>query len=489
MSDAQPSIRRMVAETMGLLATFAVLRAATLWKLPPYFDESFYALQSYAATIDPSARFAALADGKGPLFNWLGMIPIAFGAEPLTAVRLIAALATAATVVLVGVLAARVTDRSTALMAMGIYAILPLVFVEGSMGFYEPLVACFATAALVVQVDLAERPTLRAGMLLGLALGAGLLTKPTGQLVILLLPLGLLVPATSGSRFGRWTGTILVALMLSAVSWAIMASSPLFFEPHRGLQYTPPLLALRLAPTILPAAWPAYRTALASYVTLPILGVAGVGLAFRLAVDARRTSFLVLWSIAGMAASMLIASKPLVRYLLPWIAPLAVFAADGTSQLVAWTGRRTVVAAVLALLLLLPALQFDVAFTRRVAAPELPGYDDRELVTDWPAGTGLRRLTDLIASRADADAATIAFVPAGTSNPSFAILLNDPGGRRFTLVDASDPRAGAAQFVVEASTPFVPALPGRIDAARYRLLDTVERPRLGATLRLFERMR
>jgi hypothetical protein len=87
MRGTSPARRWLAATTAAIVAGHTALRLATLWRLPPYFDESFYALQGWAATIDPAARFDALADGKGPLFNWLTTIPILLGAAPLTAVR------------------------------------------------------------------------------------------------------------------------------------------------------------------------------------------------------------------------------------------------------------------------------------------------------------------------------------------------------------------------------------------------------------------
>jgi hypothetical protein len=267
------------------------------------------------------------------------------------------------------------------------------------------------------------------------------------------------------------------------------------FAPRPGLQYTPPTLALRLATTILPALWPAHRAALLAYLTVPLLVVTGVGLARGLITDTRPTIVLAAWSIGGIVASILISNKPLARYLLPWVAPLAVFAAVGVVSAVRWLaagngspGLRGAAITVLIAGVALPLLRFDTTFALRPEETALPAYDDREFVADWPAGTGLARLAATIATRVGDGAATIAFSPPGTANPTFAVLLDDPGKRRFALVDVTDARADGARFVVEALSPFVPRLPGRIDRTRYRLVDAIERPRTGTTVRLFERI-
>ena len=488
--------RAFVVAELGVVGLVVAFRVATLWSLPPYFDESLYAVQSFAVATDPTARFVALTDGKGPLFTWLAAVPVTLGIAPLTAVRLVAAIASAATVALVGALGRRAGGSLVGLVAAIVYAVLPLVVVQGAMGFYEPLLGCFAAAALVVQWDLAERPTVRRGLLLGLALAAGLLTKPTAQIVVVLLPLMLVLRRRPGTL-----GPVVAALAVAGFAQAIMMASARVSDAPHVLQYTPPGFALRHAATILPASWPGHRAVLAAHLTMPVVLAIGVGVGAGLVARTRATAFLVAWTVAAVVATTLVAGKPLARYHLPWLAPPVVLCALGLVSVARDVRRRLgvsqgLVVAVVTVAALVPALWFDWSFAHAPRRTTLPGYDNRELNADWPAGWGLDRLAARIAERAHGDE-VIAFMPPGTVNAAFSLLLDDPGQQRFVLVGATDARAADARFVVEAAMPTVQPLPciddpgggcRRLDPARYRLLDAVGRPWQGATIRLFERI-
>src|SRR5439155_1083336 len=71
---------------------------------------------------------------------------------------------------------------------------------------------------------------LDAAMLLGLALGVGVLTKQSGTFALTMVPLGLLVFDWSaharGRRLARWIAYVVLAVAVCAVCYSVLMLSP-----------------------------------------------------------------------------------------------------------------------------------------------------------------------------------------------------------------------------------------------------------------------
>ena len=81
------------------------------------------------------------------------------------------------TIVPVALIARRLGGTAAAVVAAVIWVLLPFFLVRDGIGIMEPLVAVIVATALLLSVELANRPDPRLGAVLGLVLGAGLLTK------------------------------------------------------------------------------------------------------------------------------------------------------------------------------------------------------------------------------------------------------------------------------------------------------------------------
>ena len=140
---------------VGIAFVYAASRAALLWRFPPHVDETLYATWTAAGFDHSASVFVALSRGQQPLLEWLGMGFMQLGAGPLLAVRLVSFFAGLGTLALVGVLGHRLGGRSTALVAGGLFAILPFFLVYSVIGLYDPLATLFVTAAVVLLIRLA----------------------------------------------------------------------------------------------------------------------------------------------------------------------------------------------------------------------------------------------------------------------------------------------------------------------------------------------
>jgi 4-amino-4-deoxy-L-arabinose transferase-like glycosyltransferase len=498
----------------GLIALYVGTRLGWLWRFPPYFDESFYAHEAPIALDQPAQRFISLNDSKGPLFLWLSFIPLKLGFTPLTSVRLVAQAAGLWTMGMAGVLTRRLVDSVTAVVAMAIFAVIPLWVVFSAIGFDEPLVAAAGMTALYLQLRIVQAPSLRDATLLGIALGAGLLTKQSGEFALALIPASLLMFAWRSPhlawRLLRWLGAVLLAAAIGYLFYSVERLSPLYYERAeiaRSLgQYTPIGTALHEIGPLFQRNWPGYRTELDVYLTVPLVVAFGIGMGLALARRLGAGLLLLIWIAVQLAGVVLIASRPLGHYLVPAVTPAIVVIAIGVTETVRWLRARwasprgrTLATLAVAVVALVPSLIFLVRFIADPARIQLPSYDDRELITDDAAGSGWSQFVAIIERRSEGTPAPHVIAYAGLITFDVSLLIGDPDGLTYPYVPVDSPSAQQAQFVVvtdalpprcSASVPATanitePAC-SLIPTSRLRLLSTYQRPRGGSRIFLYQ---
>jgi hypothetical protein len=137
------------------------------------------------------------------------------GVESVTGQRLWLSLFGAASVVVTGVLAWRLTGRGSAAAALGaaaVAAVHPLWFQADATLMPETLAALLGGVVVATAVDAARRPSRRTWVLLGVACGAAALARSEA---VLLLALVALPAAYAGAR--RWQAPAVVALAAAVV--------------------------------------------------------------------------------------------------------------------------------------------------------------------------------------------------------------------------------------------------------------------------------
>lgn len=481
---------RVVAVATALLVSYAATRAALLWRFPPFTDEALYAQWTWQGFNVPEDRFLALASGKEPLLPWIGMVWMWLGAEPITAVRLVSVVAGLATVVLVALITRELSPRRWAwASAAGVAVLLPFLVVNDVVGIYDPLAAAAVSAALLLHLRLARRPALGDALLLGLALGAGLLTKSTTLFALVLLPLGVIAFDWSregaSRRLAGWFGSIALAIGVAGLAYSTMLLSE-YYDDFRAAQ----------EPTVTPAHsfgdgirdlghWldhnvPPYADALLGYFTLPVLALCALGAVIALRERLRPALVVAIWAAAPIGAAVLLADVPYPRYVLTAAPPLVVFTGIGGVVLVEWIWARggVFVAAAAATLVALPALAFDARVLLDPKTASYPSRDDSLYATGWPAGSPWPMIADELRRRAGSGPALVVL---GEHHPIAVqlLLLDAP---RLTFVRLDDPQAGSARFGVENDEP-LPDPPGVI---RWRRVWSYQRPRGGLTASLYE---
>ena len=476
---------------------FASTRFALIRRFPGFIDESAYASWALRVHDNVNDRFVALAYGKLPLLSWLGAGFVFAGFEPLDAVRLVSIFAGLATITISALLAGRLGGRQSAYAAAALYALLPLAFVHDVIGVMEPLVAALLAVSLYLQLRLAERPQVLTGMLLGLSMGAALLTKETGLFAVVLFPASLLVFDWHGDRLARrllsWVGCAVTALALTGIVYLVLTLSEFWDDYPKARESLGIVRSFGdgLAHPLrwIQQTWPTYRPELAGYVTVPIALAVLVGVIFAFRRNVRLASIFLLWLLVPLFVDLIYLPGAFSRYLVPMAPLIAVFGGYGVvvgSQALARAVRRPQhtawITAAVALVVVSTALVFDGRVLANPSTAPYPGSSRAEYASGWGAGTGWSPLAAELRRRAEGGKIVVATYAGQTE--ALPLLLR--GDDRIQIVRGQPGQSGpeaSADYVIENGTP----LPPDAGFGNLRPAWTYNRPAGGTPIVLYRR--
>ena len=332
----RPRYASAVAIFAAAFAAWLVLRIVLAYRFPLYGDEGFFTSYTQLAWSNPAQRFVALLDDKGLLATWITAALMGLGLTPLGAVRSYAVLSGLVSAFATTAIAYRVWGKRVAAAVAVVLVLLPYLLVYDVVAEYDPFIAAMAMVALLLQLELVKQHGLDLALLLGFALGAGILTKQSGVFAILLIPVSLLTfdwrRADKRRCLLAWTGCIVVALVVTFLMNSLQYLSTAAYLPavanHRLLGD-----ALRHPFTYLHASAKPYFQAFIGYLTIPLLLPLGVGLWHGLRTRPRVTVVLVSWILLPALGAALIATVYVPRYALQCVPPLAILMGLGVVRL------------------------------------------------------------------------------------------------------------------------------------------------------------
>jgi 4-amino-4-deoxy-L-arabinose transferase-like glycosyltransferase len=388
------------------------------------------------------------------------------------------------------------------LAAAALCVVLPFFLVHDAIGIIEPLVTLVMAGALYLQVELARRPDLKVGILLGLVLAAGILTKENTKPALALVPLSLLCfdwsPADRRRRLTVWLGGVVIAAGMVLGAMLLLRSSSIY-PLYEASRKRPLIYTVRTFDDVLAhpfaelgRSWAVYRPALTGYVTIPLLAVAVAGAVLGLRRRLRLTALLVAWIAVPFATSLLFSALPYPRhimYLMPPIVVLAAYALVEGARLVRSVmapRRATAAAAAVVGLVLAPGLLLDARVLADPGSARYPGLDDVQYVTGTGAGSVWPDVADTIRRRGRGR--RVVLLTSRSYSQVLEMLLGPD--RRYVFVSGRSPLADRAQFDLDDDIPFYDPDAGEaVRRGRFVPVGRFARPRGGATLTLSERTR
>lgn len=261
--------------------------------------------------------------------------------------RLISLLVSYGTVILTYLLGKALYDQRTGLLAALLLISFPIFFELGTMANNDMLVTFFFTLALLLTWHLLDAPnprpsaqTIALSVLLGIAIGAGLLSKYTMILIFPVLLSTFVIKPPSKKLILRAAGGM-IPLMALLATWlfyadetGLLATQSAQLLEYVGLvaktDYGKNLLVSTLSVT-LPSALGAYH--------IPAFLVGGWQLMRRRS----QADLFILLCIAGVFLPVLL-TLPIHRYMLPAFPALAILIACALQQIPKATSRATILA-------------------------------------------------------------------------------------------------------------------------------------------------
>lgn len=379
-----------------LVIFFIFSRLVSLTKLPIFVDEAIYLRWAQIAKNDANWRFISLTDGKQPLFVWLTMLMMKIVKDPLAAGRFVSVLVGLSSMFAVwGLSFFLFHSRRLAFFSAFLYLVSPFALIYDRMALMDGLVGFFSLLSLFLASLLVKTLRLDVALILGAALGGGVLTKTSGFLSIYFLPLTLLIFNWKEKKrwfnLLKWAFLVFLAIVVSQGFYSVLRLSPFFhivgqknaifvFPFREWIQH--PLLYLKSNLRGL-IDW------LVRYLTWPLIALAIFSLFLKK--DFRQKILLFFWFLAPFAALAFFGRTLYPRFIFFMVLPLFVLAAWVLEELTSKFSRKWLFI-LLCLLIFARIFFIDFQLLFSPLKASLPVSDKEQYITSWPAGYGVKEI-------------------------------------------------------------------------------------------------
>ncbi len=408
---------------------YFLTRLYNITSLPLFTDEAIYTRWSQIARYDAAWRFISLTDGKQPSFVWLDMLFMKLINDPLLAGRLVSVFAGLLGLVGIYFLGSELfKNRKIGVISSFLYLIFPYSLVYDRMALYDSLVAAISIWALYFEILLIRKKRLDLALILGMVLGAGVLTKSSAFFSIYLMPFLLLI---YNFRDKKWKESLFKTAILFGVSiifaygcYSLLRLSPFYhiinekngifvysfseWKDHPFRFFQGNLSGL--------FNW------LYVYSTIPtvvlMFGAFLIGGVRQL----KEKALLFIWFFLPFAALALFGKVLYPRHILFMVMPLLVMAAFTLNFLL---GKIKNVPAKVFILFILAFLMLrsDYMIITDFARAPIPFSDKEQYINGWPAGGGVKEIVSLVDNESKKGKVYVATEGTFGSLPTYAMEI------------------------------------------------------------------
>jgi len=380
---------------------YFALRFYNILNLPIFTDEAIYIRWAQIALNDPDWYFISLTDGKQPMFIWLAMFFLRFIDEPLLAARLVSVFSGYFSLIGLFFLTREVfKNKKVAYISSALYLFSPFALVYDRIALYDSLVAMFIIWSIYFEVLLIRRIKLVIAIILGLIIGAGMLTKTNADFALILFPFSALLfnykIKNYKFKFFLWLVYALASAIIAISAYAILRLSPYYyiigqknnvfiysFEEWLQHPFTSLLENLTL-----------FNEWLVGYATIPFLILAFISL-FITFKYTKEKILLLFWFLIPLISTALFGRLLYPRYLLFMVIPLIPLVAFSLYML------NKKIKSLLLKILILPVIfmlfiyiDYNIVFDFKNA--HIPKADVSQFLTGWPSGVGVKETVEYL---------------------------------------------------------------------------------------------
>ncbi len=396
--------RKDILTALLLLFGFLIIRLINLTIIPIFTDEAIYLRWAQIAKNDASWRFISLTDGKQPLFVWLTMVMMKLVADPLVAGRLVSVGAGLVSMVTTWWLAwVFFKNKKVSFLASFFYLLYPFAMIYDRMALMDSLVGTFSLLSLLLAVLLVKTLRLDIALILGFALGGGVLTKTSGFLSIYFLPLTLILfdwrRKNQRWRLLAWLGLTVLAVFISQLFYLVLRLSPLFnMISQKDTTFVYPFKDWLEHPlTFLWGNLKGELDWLRRYLTWPWLLLVFSSFFWKKYLKERLLLFG--WFLASFTALALFGRVLYPRFIFFMTLPLLILAAYSFNRLAQRLAKRFLVFA-FCILIFAFILYFNYQILFNPPQAPITFSDKSQYVTSWPSGIGIKEMIVLLETKA-----------------------------------------------------------------------------------------
>lgn len=399
----------LVCAVFLLLFAYLLSRLYNLTNLPIFTDEAIYIRWSQIAGSDSNWRFISLTDGKQPMLVWIAMILLRFIKDPLMAGRLVSVISGFFSAIGIFLLSYEIFKNKlekpfkpihVAIVVTSIYVLYPFALVYDRMALYDSLVSMFIIWSLYFEVLLARYVRLDIGLILGMIIGGGMLTKTNASFAIILLPFSLLLfnfkEKNYKKRLIQFGLYALVAVVISMVMYSVLRLSPFFHiisQKNYTFIYTPQEILNDPFRNLL-GNIRGMSTWLAGYITIPFLIL--IASAFFVGKKhVKENIFLLTWFIIPFLSLALFGRTIYPRFILFMTMPLLVIGGYALYHMIK-IPKRKLIKFLTVVVFLLAFVVNDLFIVTDFAKASIPQGDREQFITAWPAGVGVKETIDFL---------------------------------------------------------------------------------------------
>lgn len=411
----------------GILSYF-FLRLYNLMSFPLFTDEAIYTRWSQIARFDPSWRFISLTDGKQPLFVWFDMIVMRFVQDPLMAGRIVSVLAGFFTMIGLFFLGKEIfKNRWVGILSAGLYLIYPFALVYDRMALYDSLVGTLMVWGLYLEILLVRRLRLDIALILGMIIGAGILTKTSGFFSIYLSPFLLIIfdwnKKERFKRLLRWVSLMLISIAMAYGYYFILRLSPYYhIINEKNTIFVYPLHDWLSHPFNffignIRGVWDWLITYLTWPFFLLIIGSLFISYKFT-----KEKILLILWFAIPFTALALFGRVLYPRFIFFMTLSLLPLIALAVNELF-FRIKSKILFFTFLLIISFFAIRSDYFIISDFARAPIPKSDLGQYINDWPAGGGIKEIVEYLEKEAKRGKIYVASLGTFGSLPTYSIEI------------------------------------------------------------------
>lgn len=387
-----------------IILFYFLLRLPNLTLQPIFADEAIYIRWAQIAKAEESLRFISLQDGKTPLFIWAMAPFLMLFEDPLFAGRLLSVIAGLFTLLGVYKIGQRFFNQRVGLIGATLVAITPFMIFFDRMALVDSMLTAFTVWSVYFGLKLADKPSLKTAIILGILLGGGWLTKTPGMVNIVLLPLLLLrfefKKGGLKKRSLKLGGLLSISAVIALAIYLFQKIDPNFYQlSARNNDYIHPLSRLLQYPFD-----PLWVHLIDTYnFAVPFLGpvLFFIPLVILMSILKRdKTIILILaWAMIPFVYELQFIKAYTARYILfsiPLMLLLTAWAVDiilSQRKLVKYFGVLMI------FLTIIWSAFFSINLLTQIENTPLSRNDRQGYLEDWTAGYGLKEIANYLIDR------------------------------------------------------------------------------------------